>query len=63
MALKKHEPCHVRRSADRKRREIEDDLEWLKSRLGAGTDPWIQNQIAKLRAALTKWSGLRRSLH
>jgi hypothetical protein len=54
MALKKHEPRHARRSADRKRREIEDDLEWLRSRLGAGTDPWIQNQIAKLRAELLR---------
>jgi hypothetical protein len=26
----------------------ERDVKWLRSRIGAGDDPWIQDQIAKL---------------
>jgi hypothetical protein len=32
--------------------ERERDLKWLRSRLGADKDPWIQAQIAKLESEI-----------
>ena len=32
--------------------EAEKDLKWLRSRLGADKDPWIQSQIAKIEAEI-----------
>jgi hypothetical protein len=32
--------------------EREKDLKWLRSRLGADKDPWIQAQIAKVEAEI-----------
>jgi hypothetical protein len=31
------------------RRKREAQIDWLRSRIGAANDPWIQAQIAKLK--------------
>jgi hypothetical protein len=38
----------------RQRETLQARLKFLRSRIGAGSDPWIQNQIATTIASLAK---------
>jgi hypothetical protein len=47
-------PDEYKERAARERKNIqrEKDIEWLRERMGADNDPWIQAQIAKLKSEI-----------
>jgi len=57
MKVKKHWKQPARR------REYQEDLDWLRSRMNARADAWIQEQIAKTQARIDKIDRQNRRRH